>query len=147
MRFLYFNLMIEQISDGLDNDKKQSVVEQANNAKRNLKQTPFNKCSTIPFLRIAACHMCKLKGKLVYQCYRAYQATSCQKKFCFDCLTLIYKDNILDTMQKSDSWRCPYAKKVCRCKGCCINRKEPYSILEIDPNYSVYTNLRSRVKR
>ena len=122
-------------------------MEEAANAKRGVKQLPFNKCSVITFVKVGACHMCKLKGKLVYQCHRAYQATSCEKKFCFDCLTLIYKDNILDTIQKTDAWRCPYIRKVCRCKNCCISRKEPYSILEIDPNYSVYTNLRSRVKR
>ena len=91
--------------------------------------------------------MCKIKNKMVYQCHRNFQATSCEKKFCFDCLVLIYKENIIDIIQKSDSWRCPYLKKVCRCKNCCISRKEPYTILEIDPNFSVYSNLRSRTKK
>lgn len=75
-------------------DKKESHVEEGNVAKR-VKQLPFNKCNTVSFVKVGACHMCKLKGKLVYQCHRNYQATSCEKKFCFDCLTLIFKDNVL----------------------------------------------------
>ncbi len=122
-------------------------MAQENNQKRGVKQIPFNKCSTVSFVRVGACHMCKLKGKLVYQCHRNFQATSCEKKFCLDCLVLIYKDNILDNIQKNDSWRCPYIRKVCRCKNCCLSRKQPYAILEMDPNQSVYTNLRSRVRR
>jgi len=134
------------MSDAIGDDKKESVLEEAN-VKRSTKQLPFNKCSTISFVKVGICHMCKAKGKLVYQCHRHFQATSCEKKFCFDCLTLIYKDNILENIQNNDSWRCPYLRKVCRCKNCCLSRKEIFSILELDPNYSVYTNLRGRSKR
>lgn len=49
-------------------------------------------------------------------------------------------------MQKENSWKCPYIKKVCRCKNCCLSRKETYSLLEIDLNMSVYSNLRMRTK-
>lgn len=113
--------MIEEPSE-IAEERKESVVEEAG-GRRSTKQLPFYKCGVISFLRVGACHMCKIKGKLVYQCHRHYQATSCEKKFCFDCLTLIYKDNVLDHIQKNDSWRCPYMRKVCRCKNCCLARK------------------------
>ena len=116
------------------------------NQKRNVKQQPFNKCNSISFVKVGCCHMCKLKNKIVYQCHRGYQATSCEKKFCFDCLLLIYKDNVIENFQKNDFWRCPYIRKVCRCKNCCLGRKETYSILELDINQSVYTNLRLKGK-
>lgn len=90
--------------------------------------------------------MCKSRNKIGYQCYRNYQATSCEKKFCLDCLVLIYKENIIEHLQKNESWRCPYHRKVCRCKNCCASRKEMYSVLELDPNHSVYTNLRLKTK-
>jgi hypothetical protein len=123
------------------------MIEEPSSNKRIKQILPFNKCSAISFVKVGACHMCKIKGKLVYQCHRNYLATSCEKKFCFDCLTLIYKDNIVDSIQKNDSWRCPYIKKICRCKNCCMSRKEPFSILEMDPLNSVYSNLRSRNKK
>ena len=122
------------------------MISEGNQRKVN-KQLPFNKCPTISFVKMGACHMCKIKNKIVYQCHKNYQATSCEKKFCFDCLVLIYKDNIVDNIQKIDAWRCPYIRKICRCKNCCMSRKESYTILEMDPNFSVYSNLRSRSKK
>ena len=138
---------MESIEEQGAEEKRESVGLQQSTTRRLKQIMPFNKCSTVSFVRVGACHMCKMKGKLVYQCYRGYQATSCQKKFCFDCLVLIYKDNILESIQKNDSWRCPYIRKICRCKNCCMTRKEIYSILEIDTNASVYSNLRSRSRK
>ena len=134
--FAYFNSiigrllkMIEEASEVYDQEKKEEHVSESHPKKGSSKQVPFNKATSISFMKMGQCHMCKLKGKIVYQCFRNYQATSCEKKFCFDCLTLIYKDNILETLQKTDSWRCPYIRKVCRCKNCCITRKEQASTL------------------
>lgn len=107
---------------------------------------PFYKNPTISFVKIGHCHMCKSRSKIGYQCYKNYQATSCEKKFCLDCLILIYKENIIEHLQKSESWRCPYHRKVCRCKNCCTSRKEMYSILELDTNMSVYANLRQKIR-
>jgi hypothetical protein len=90
---------------------------------RKIKQLPFHKSPTIAFVRVGICHMCKFRNKIVYQCHKNYLATSCEKKFCLDCLVLIYKENIIEKMQKETAWKCPYIKKVCRCKNCCQARK------------------------
>ena len=122
----------------------QKQIEEAP-SKRMIKQ-PFYKNPSITFVKVGHCHMCKSRNKIGYQCFRNYQATSCEKKFCLDCLVLIYKENIVDHLQKCDSWRCPYNRKVCRCKNCCASRKEQYSVLELDTNSSVYANLRQKIK-
>lgn len=90
--------------------------------------------------------MCRGKSKLVYQCYKNYMATSCEKKFCLDCLVLVYKENIIDTLQKCDSWKCPFLKKICRCKPCCLTRRESESMLELDPTQPVLCSMRNKQK-
>ncbi len=64
------------------------------------------------------CHFCKLKNRLVYSCYKNYHATGCEKKFCFDCLTLVFEEDIASIVAGSSSWRCPFARKACKCRGC-----------------------------
>lgn len=65
------------------------------------KLQPFYKNSSISFVKIGHCHMCKSRNKIGYQCYRNYQATSCEKKFCLDCLVLIFKENIIEHLQNN----------------------------------------------
>lgn len=101
--------------------QKQSAEE--NSQRKILRQMPFFKSPMISFVKVGHCHMCKSRNKIVYQCHKNFQATSCEKKFCLDCLVLIYKENIIENLQKTDFWRCPYIRKVCRCKNCCTSRK------------------------
>lgn len=135
---------MDQNSEILDPHNK---LSEENPQKKGAKQqVPFYRSSAISFVKVGHCHMCKARNKIVYQCYRNFQATSCQKKFCLDCLVLIYKQNIVETLQKSDNWRCPYHRKVCRCKNCCASRKQQFSVLELDSNISVYANLRQKIR-
>lgn len=113
---------------------------------RPVKPTTFSKSPSITFFKAGVCHMCRGKSKLVYQCYKNYMATSCEKKFCLDCLVLVYKENIIDTLQKCDSWKCPFLKKICRCKPCCLTRRESESMLELDPTQPVLCSMRNKQK-
>ena len=97
--------------------------EEAQERKKGPSKSASSKAISINFLKIGYCHMCRNKGRLVYQCYKLYSATSCDKKYCIDCLLIIYKENIIEIVQKQDSWKCPFIKKVCRCKPCCMVRK------------------------
>lgn len=65
------------------------------NSQRKFLKLPFYKNPSISFVKVGHCHMCKSRNKIVYQCHKNYQATSCEKKFCLDCLILIYKENII----------------------------------------------------
>ena len=100
----------------------------------------------LSFMKIGYCHMCRNKGRLVYQCYKLYAATTCDKRYCVDCLLIIYKDNIVDIVQKEDNWKCPFAKKVCRCKPCCMIRKETETVLDFDGTLPVICALRAKQK-
>jgi len=71
--------------------------------------------------------MCKNKNRMVYGCFKAYLPTSCNKMFCFNCLFVGLKENIIFIIQKTDSWKCPFKRKICNCKSC--GSKE-------DPNYN-----------
>lgn len=73
--------------------QKQSAEE--NSQRKILRQMPFFKSPSISFVKVGHCHMCKSRNKIVYQCHKNFQATSCEKKFCLDCLVLIYKENII----------------------------------------------------
>ena len=133
-----------------DSRAKPDMTEKQSEQNIQKKKLPLkpqqSKGANINFLKIGYCHMCRNKGRLVYQCYKLYSATSCDKRYCVDCLLIIYKENIIEIVQKSDSWKCPFIKKVCRCKPCCMIRKQTDNVLDFDGTLPVICALKTKLK-
>ncbi|KRX07419.1 hypothetical protein PPERSA_03252 [Pseudocohnilembus persalinus] len=134
--FTNFNQTIQQglPTTNQENNNTQQGNDTINQANSSLQQPQHIKerkiqkrATTVPepvsalhqnYAKMANCHMCKMKNKFVYGCYKHYTATSCNKMFCIDCLMHGFNENIILIVQNAQEWKCPYKRKVCKCKGC-----------------------------
>lgn len=62
--------------------------------------------------------------------------------FCTSCLEEVYKENILDIVNKSGTWACPYKRGACVCKACNgLAEQKGIDLSEQGPSKSQYSVL------
>lgn len=45
------------------------------------------------------------------------------KLYCESCLFSVFNEKITEIIQKNAHWKCPFKKKICKCKHCLKNRE------------------------